>query len=277
MSLSSIDKSFFLYIKNSEGRSILNRYGLYCNMRDLLMNNILDINAIDNTGSVPLHYAVKNSYEDLIDLLISDININIPDNEGNTPLHYAGFSNYSPIILKLLFKGASITQRNNDGKTVMEYICKPRIKCIGGIKLVTEHAVLHSELQKDIFKSSGIDTVRKLINSENLTKGHEEKCFDELKLMKEFIIVPGITLLDVCTSKRHVNHKYSKILESINYDNFTIYKNYIKLCVNEAISREAQIQSTIKLLDDILVVNNTKWSELPYNLRYHISELMNTT
>ncbi|ARF02830.1 SWPV1-271 [Shearwaterpox virus] len=263
-------------MKYSYGKNFLHLSNKSYYITKVLVDNGIDINKRDDFGRVPLHYAVSNTDERIIDLLISDTNINIQDKKGNTPLHYAGCYNWPHIIRILLFKGASITQRNNDGKTVMEYICNYTIRCPGGIMPLIEYAVLLSELQKDIFKSSGIDSARKFINLENLTKSYEEKCFNELKLMKEFIIVPGITLLDVCTSKRHVNHKYSKILESINYDNFTIYKNYIKLCVNEAISREAQIQSTIKLLDDILVVNNTKWSELPYNLRYHISELVHT-
>ncbi|ARE67533.1 SWPV2-ORF281 [Shearwaterpox virus] len=273
-----LDHNSYVNVKDSYGRNMLHKYNTFYEMTKLLVDNGIDINCKDNYGSIPLHYAAKKSELPVIDLLISNTNINSRNNRNNTPLHYATFYNYPSVVMRLLFKGADITIRNDDGKTPLEYVCKPHIKMVSNIKKIIEYAVMTNELYPGIIQASGIESRRELINSESEIKDYEYKCFEEIRLIKEFVISgTGVTLLDVCLSKRRVNHRYSKLLTSLNYDNFAIYKDYISLCINEAISREIQIEDTIKLLDNIFVhsKNRTTWSNLPYSLRYRIAEIIN--
>ncbi|UOX38556.1 ankyrin repeat containing protein [Finch poxvirus] len=275
-----LDHKSYVNVKDCYGRNMLHKYNTFYEMTKLLIDNGIDINSKDNYGSVPLHYAAKKSELPVIDLLISNTNINSLNNRNNTPLHYATFYNYPSVVMRLLFKGADITIKNDDGKTPLEYVCKPHIKMISNIKKIIEYAVMNNEVYPDIMQASGIESRRELINSESETKGYEDKCFEEIRLIKEFVISgTGVTLLDVCLSNRHINHRYSKLLTSLNYDRFVIYKNYISLCINEAISRELQIEDTIKLLDNIFAHSKTRttWSMLPFSLRYRIAEIIHTT
>ncbi|QRI43013.1 ankyrin repeat protein [Cheloniid poxvirus 1] len=275
-----LEYNSYINVKDSYGRNLLHKYNIFYDMTKLLIDYGIDINSKDNYGSIPLHYAAKKPELHVIDLLINKNNINTRNNRNNTPLHYAAFHNYPSVVMRLLFKGADITIKNVEGNTPFEYICKPYIKMISNIKKIIEYAVLVNEVSPGIIKASGIESRRELINLEIETKNYENKCFDEVKLMKEFVITgTGVTLLDICYSNRCINHRYINLLSNLNYDSFIIYKDFIALCVNEAINRAIYIDETMKLLDSIFLEdkNATNWNNLPYEIRYHIAEVVHTT
>jgi ankyrin repeat protein len=48
----------------------------------------VDINTQDNQGKTPLHIAIENGYDRLVNSLLNEeVDINIQDNRGKTPLH----------------------------------------------------------------------------------------------------------------------------------------------------------------------------------------------
>jgi ankyrin repeat protein/WD40 repeat protein len=64
----------------------LNRLKSSPRIREILLDNGLSVTARDTDGKTLLHYAVKNTNEDLLLLLQKCDDLNIQDNDGNTPL-----------------------------------------------------------------------------------------------------------------------------------------------------------------------------------------------
>ena len=82
--------------------------------------NVLDR---DFNGNTPLHWAVNSTAENSINFLISWMNdVNQVDNKGQTVLHIAIHTLRPKLIKKLLFKGADIYKKNNNGHSKFIYI-----------------------------------------------------------------------------------------------------------------------------------------------------------
>lgn len=82
-----------------------------------------DVNARDNNGQTPLHYAVArgNKNEGLKTLLSKSVSINASDKNGVTPLHLAAARGEQDIVKHLLSHGANATILTKDGKSVGDY------------------------------------------------------------------------------------------------------------------------------------------------------------
>lgn len=66
-----------------------------------------DVNAKDNNGNAPLHYAVILANKDVIDLLIvNGADVNVKDDQGRTALYWAKEQDNSELIDLLLKYGA---------------------------------------------------------------------------------------------------------------------------------------------------------------------------
>jgi len=98
-------------------------------LENLLLDYGADVNAIDNRGRCPLHYAfVKigawddNSVIDPIEAVTTlcskiNINVNIQDRWGKTPLHYAAQRNSTICSIFLLNRGAQLEAKDKYGNT----------------------------------------------------------------------------------------------------------------------------------------------------------------
>ena len=75
--------------KSLSGRTVMHFAAIYGNddaISYYLSNTFLSINAIDNEGNTPLHYASENGFASTIDLLInSGAKTNITNNAGLLP------------------------------------------------------------------------------------------------------------------------------------------------------------------------------------------------
>ena len=79
-----------------------------------------DVEARDNDGATPLHYAASYSVPSVLESLIAfGANIEARNNDGATPLHFAVTRHRSDtrIIRDLIGAGANIEARDNDGAT----------------------------------------------------------------------------------------------------------------------------------------------------------------
>ena len=83
-----------------------------------------DVNQKDESGSAPLHRAVRedNTYEIVQLLLDAGADINLQGGRcGDTPLHVAARCYQNQAIQLLLDAGADVNQQNNDGNTPLHY------------------------------------------------------------------------------------------------------------------------------------------------------------
>lgn len=80
------------------------------------------VDAADNTGATPLHYAAADGRVEMLRMLrLYGGNIEQPDNEGNRPLLWAVFKGADTSIECLLAEGADVNARGKGGRTAMHY------------------------------------------------------------------------------------------------------------------------------------------------------------
>jgi hypothetical protein len=98
-------KDFNIHIKDKNGANILHYLSQYSNVELLerVLKMKLDINAVNNEGSTPLHIAIKGGHLDVSNALIKfEANSHIKDNKGFTSQDIAGTSDNN--LIRDLFK-----------------------------------------------------------------------------------------------------------------------------------------------------------------------------
>jgi ankyrin repeat protein len=86
----------------------------------LLLESKADVNAIDEHGWTPLHFASEEVLPQMASLLLSkNADPNVRDDEGNTPLHRAVFSarGRDEVVRLLRKNGAKDDVKNKSGET----------------------------------------------------------------------------------------------------------------------------------------------------------------
>ncbi|XP_076298784.1 uncharacterized protein LOC143217929 isoform X2 [Lasioglossum baleicum] len=92
-----------------------------------LINHGVSIDAKNNDGQTPLHYAAKSDKLEVVKYLIEKkgANVNVKDNDGQTPLHYAAKSDKLEVVKYLIEKkGANVNVKDNDGQTPLHSAAK---------------------------------------------------------------------------------------------------------------------------------------------------------
>jgi ankyrin repeat protein len=82
--------------------------------------NKADVNAKDNYGATPLHYAANKDMTEL--LLANKADVNARGNDGWTPLHEAAMSGHKDVVELLLADNADVNARNNKGETPLRMV-----------------------------------------------------------------------------------------------------------------------------------------------------------
>ncbi|KAL6696333.1 hypothetical protein J3F84DRAFT_394781 [Trichoderma pleuroticola] len=82
-----------------------------------------DLNYKDNDGLTPLFWAVKNSREGFIQLLLAQngVNPDCEDTRGRTPLLWGAENNHEAVVQLLLTKGADLDYKDNNSRTPLFY------------------------------------------------------------------------------------------------------------------------------------------------------------
>jgi len=78
-----------------------------------------DVDAQDESGWAPLHWAARNGHEDIVKLLIdkgATIDIRTPISDS-TPLHWAIYFRHEAIVSLLIDTGADINAQDKGGRT----------------------------------------------------------------------------------------------------------------------------------------------------------------
>jgi ankyrin repeat protein len=88
---------------------------------NLLIDKV-DLNALDETNSTPLHLALINGNSDIAKLLIKKLaNVNIPDNKGQISLHLALFNKDFDLVELLIQYGVDVNARSKNNSTPLHF------------------------------------------------------------------------------------------------------------------------------------------------------------
>jgi len=80
-----------------------------------LLENGADVNAKDNDGYTPLHYAAIKNKVDFARLLVEKgADVNAKSNDGITPLHVAAWGGHVDVARFLVENGADVNAKNDD-------------------------------------------------------------------------------------------------------------------------------------------------------------------
>lgn len=83
----------------------------------------IDVNAVDEQGNSPLHFAAQSWSHDICKLLVGiGANVNLQNNEGHTPLYTAALVGAHNSMVYLLEQGAKIDTPDNEGKSPLHAI-----------------------------------------------------------------------------------------------------------------------------------------------------------
>jgi len=96
-------------------------------MCDLLLRlfkgNIVDMNATDKDGRVPLSLAARNGQETMVKLLLDSgkVDADLEDGVGRTPLSWAAANGHKAVVNLLLDKGAKLESMPINGRTALSW------------------------------------------------------------------------------------------------------------------------------------------------------------
>src|SRR5205823_1253148 len=115
-----------------------------------------DINAQDDEGKTALHWAAKQGYEKIVQLLIAEgANIDAQDDEGKTALHWAAKQGYEKIVQLLITVGANVMLKSNDRRRAIHWVDKDE---------PTGIALLKAELREQCKAFYGVELQEKYLD-----------------------------------------------------------------------------------------------------------------
>ena len=151
-------------------------YG-HLNVVKLLVDRGADVNAKSKAGETPLHWAAANGHLDVVEFLVDrGADVNAKSKAGWTPLHLAADKGHLDIAKLLLDRGADINAKNGGGKTPLDLA---REKKYWDIVNFLEKAVENAENILET-KISGTSVMATVVKSE----GESSPILDLSKYLK---------------------------------------------------------------------------------------------
>ena len=130
----------------------------------LLLKHKADPSIQNRSGDIPLHMAVKQANEEIVETLLQDPKeqLEIRNGEGQTPLFTAvdgvyGNDEETQVIVHLLDKKANINAKDNNGKSPLQQAADNRFNDIVQLLLSNKaDPTLRNDENKDIRQLLGI-------------------------------------------------------------------------------------------------------------------------
>ena len=92
--------------------------GGHKSVAELLLANKAEVNAKDDNGKTPLHWAASAGSKDVAELLLANkAEVNAKENHGRTPLHLAAAEGHKDMAELLLANKAEVNAKDNHGDT----------------------------------------------------------------------------------------------------------------------------------------------------------------
>ena len=93
-------------------------------VQQLVEREFVSVNAKDNTGETPLHWASRKGHMSVVKYLLGKgADIHVKNNHGNIPLHCTSWYGHLPVVKFLVRKGADIHAQNKYGSTPLHIAC----------------------------------------------------------------------------------------------------------------------------------------------------------
>ncbi|PIL35631.1 transporter [Ganoderma sinense ZZ0214-1] len=91
-------------------------------VRSLVSQDHKLVEAVDDDGRTPLHWAASSGSVDIVRYLIDEkADVNLGDSGGWTPLHIASSGGFDVVVRELLGAGAEVNRTNDKGITPLHY------------------------------------------------------------------------------------------------------------------------------------------------------------
>ena len=86
------------------------------------------MNAKNEWGGTPLHYATFGGHKEVVELLIAKgADVNAKDGVGETPLHWAAKEGNKEVVELLIAKGADVNAKDDVGDTPVDWAANKEI------------------------------------------------------------------------------------------------------------------------------------------------------
>jgi len=142
-------------------------YGNFEKVRDLVDGGV-DVNATNNDGMAPLHWAVQKRLDIVRYLVEHGANVNSTSINGLTPLHNAVEKGHLDIVAFLVEHGAYVNAARSDGWTPLHMAAN--VKKFDIVKYLVEHGANVNSTDKDditpffyVAEGGGLDLVKCLV------------------------------------------------------------------------------------------------------------------
>jgi hypothetical protein len=100
-----------------------------------------NVNAGTNDKETPLHYGLRNNYSNsaIKELLANGADLNVPNADGKTPLHVATRYLNEADLIALITKDFDLNTKTNDGDTLLHIASRRSLGLKGGKESVVKH------------------------------------------------------------------------------------------------------------------------------------------
>ncbi|AST09212.1 hypothetical protein Murmansk-017 [Murmansk poxvirus] len=252
LAVNTNNKQLLIYLLLTSRFNTLKHYeNILLDVISVMLKYIKDINMKDSRGLTALYYSVANKYKKVTKLLLENgANVNAVMDKGNT------------IISK------AITRIGDVKLTNMLLSYRPTLECM----LATVSSNCFDPKNKSLlaFVKYGILLdINFPCNHLNVYKKEIDSYIDDINKMKNIKIAGGVSVFDILINKNlltRLNYVNNPILIDFINNSNSIYKDEIKMLLNDTIIKRNYIDIIINSIDDYILPVEIVYKILSYSV-----------